>query len=88
MTAFSGLAAGLCIGSAAGLWMARDLTVSTRRMLAGRAGGRVAFGLFRRMAVMVLGLASGLSLGHHALAGSAMGIIVGFFAYIAARVRA
>ena len=88
MTAFSGLAAGSCIGLAAGLWMARDLTVSTKRVLAGQAGGRIAFGLFRRMAVMVLGLASGLSLGHHALAGSVAGIMVGFFAYIALRVRA
>jgi len=78
---------GLVIGTAAGLLMGRDLAKCTERMVAGENRAWLAFGLFRRMAMMAVALGAGLLLGKQGVVGVAVGVGVAYFAYIGFQVR-
>ena len=80
-------AAGLGIGAAAGLLMGRDLVKSTAGMIAGKNGAWLAFGLFRRMAMMAVALGAGLLLGKPGAVGVAIGVGLAFFASVGFRAR-
>jgi len=79
--------AGLVIGTAAGLLMGRDLAKCTARMMGGESRAWLAFGLFRRMAIMAGALAVGLAMGKPGIIGAAAGVGAGYLAAISFAVR-
>jgi hypothetical protein len=79
--------AGLVIGTGTGLLMGQDLAKCTERMVAGENRAWLAFGLFRRMAMMTVALGAGLLMGKPGAVGVAVGVGIAFFAYVGFRAR-